>query len=158
MSTDNQTQVLAAALPSAITNRESEHFNLLLDLVALDGITCTGVPHWRDKEKPKATPKLYINHSIDQACPLHGQPKRGKRLRVYIGTDPTNQRLAGEAIEREQERKALEKQVHRMESLLAQAKSDIKSALSSLGYSSPADGSTPEPDITWPKPGARRGW
>ena len=152
----NTKHILARSLPDALNHREGEHFNLLLDLAALEGITCTGVPHWRDKGKPDATPKLYINHSIDQTCPIHGQPKQGKRLRVYIGTCPTNQRLAHEAIEREQERKTLEKQVRHMESLLTQARSDIKSALRALGYSIPRNGSTPEPENTWPK--HRYGW
>lgn len=149
-------ETLAAALPEAIIARYTEYLATLADLAALDGITCTGAVHWRDNAKSTATAKLYINHSIDAACPVHGKPKPGSRLRSYIGTDPSKQRVAHEAIEREKERKGTAQRVKFMETALYQAAREIRSALSLLGYTSPEDEDTPRPNAEWPR--IRRGW
>ena len=149
-------ETLAAALPEAIITRYAAYLQELADLTALDGITCTGAPHWRDNTKSTATAKLYINHSIDAACPVHGKPKPGSRLRSYIGTDPSKQRVAHEAIEREQERQTTAQRVKIMEAALYQAARELRSALSLLGYTTPEDTDTPRPDAEWPR--IRRGW
>jgi hypothetical protein len=86
---------------------------LVTQVAALDdkGV-CTGVAYWRDKDD--STPKLYANHGIDRACPIHGRPEAGKRLRTYVGSNPEAQREALDGIARCQKRTDLEDQIRRL--------------------------------------------
>lgn len=66
--------------------------------------SCTGVEHWRDRDTPNATPKLYINHRTNQTCPIHGTPNENNRLRIYVGCDPEKITAALAAIALNRER------------------------------------------------------
>lgn len=68
---------------------------------------CTGAPYWRDKDAPGRRPKLYVIHGLNQACPLHGTPAPGDRIRTYVGCAPEKQRAAGAAMADEARRQAL---------------------------------------------------
>jgi len=76
---------------------------------------CTGSAHWRDANHDGRTPKLYALHRLDEACPLHGKPGSGQRLRVYIGTDPEKQNRVRAAIERREQKADLENQIRQIE-------------------------------------------
>lgn len=77
--------------------------------------TCTGTAHWRDRDRPNHQPKLYAIHGVDNSCPMHGKPKRGKRLRAYVGADPEKQDCALDAIERQKQKAHLESQIRQIE-------------------------------------------
>lgn len=100
--------MLADNLKQAIQTRllDLVEFQEKLDL--LQGHTCTGRPHWRDSIIENLTTKLYIIHSVDASCPLHGTPMPGKRVCTYIGSKPEKIETALAAIEREKERRDLE--------------------------------------------------
>jgi hypothetical protein len=77
---------------------------------------CTGVPYWRDGTGgSRARPKLYANHGVDQACPIHGRPEPGKRLRTYVGADPEAQEEALAAIARYEQKADLETCIRHVE-------------------------------------------
>jgi hypothetical protein len=87
---------IAEQLPDAIRERASGLGELQERIAYLSANSCPGVEYWRDNA---TSPKLYINHGIDEACPIHGRPpSRGGRIRAYIGTDPEKQRQAREYI------------------------------------------------------------
>lgn len=70
---------------------------------------CTGTDYWREGTK------LYANHGIDQACPIHGEPGSGKRLRVYVGMNQEAQQEALAAIARCRQKADLEVQIRHIE-------------------------------------------
>ena len=72
---------------------------------------CTGTTHWSDRDKPDHQPKLHILHSPGDSCPMHGDPKPGKRLRIYVGVDSKKQDQVLEAMERQKQRAHLESQI-----------------------------------------------
>jgi len=114
---------LAAGCEEAIRQRAADLAHLQEELQGLDGRTCNGREWWRDKDKPTRAPKLYILHSVNQTCPVHGEPRQDDRLRVYVGSERARIREAREAIERERRRREL------------QAKAaEIRRGLSSCGY------------------------
>lgn len=76
---------------------------------------CTGRVYWRDQDTPGQTPKMCIAHSVNGSCPLHGEPKPGERLRVYVGTDPEKQDQVLEAIEHQNRKARLESRVRQAE-------------------------------------------
>jgi len=87
MDNENLERVLRMAdgAGDAIRRRLADLARIEGELANLDGHTCTGVEYWRrEAGKPD---RLYMNHSIDQACPLHGKPSPGGRLRSYVGSD-----------------------------------------------------------------------
>ncbi len=102
--------------------------------VLLDGLgqTCTGWEWWRDRDVAGKMPKLYIMHSVSQSCPLCGKPKKGKRLRVYIGSNGRRIREAQEAIAREEERQRLETRARRIRAELAEAKRSLRTICRSM--------------------------
>ena len=114
-------------------------------LDALDGRTCTGNPHWRDKNAAGKTAKLYILHYTDQTCPVHGQPPPGKRNRVYIGSKPDRIADALAAIERNTERLDLQRQRNRLQSSIAHLTYQIKNIYRNLRHFPPEPGEHPQP-------------
>lgn len=95
-----------------------EHLDMLADeidaleaqIADLDEAgVCTGTDYWREGTK------LYANHGIDQACPIHGEPESSKRLRVYIGTNQEAQQEALAAIARCRQKADLEAQIRHIE-------------------------------------------
>lgn len=77
-------------------------------LVGLEGRTCTGREWWRDVDVPGKTPKLYVLHSVDADCPIHGKPEPGGRLRVYVGSEGGKIGTAKAQIALEKERQSIE--------------------------------------------------
>ena len=90
--------------------------------------TCTGSVHWRDLDRPDRQPKLYAIHSVDNSCPMHGRPERGKRLRVYVGTDPEKQDHVLDGIERQKQKAHLESQIRQIEVRLRRVERAIDDA------------------------------
>ena len=84
--------------------------------------TCTGVVHWRDKNGNR---KMYANHSVGESCPIHGEPKAGKRLRTYVGADPVKQDQVLAAIKRHAQTATLDQQIR----TIRNQKSRIESAI-----------------------------
>ena len=113
---------MASGAADAIRQRVTDLERIEGDLAHLDGRTCTGVEYWRrETGKPD---RLYMNHSVDAACPMHGNPAPGARVRSYVGSDPDRIAEAREALAREKTRHDLEQE--------AQA---IRHGLASCGYS-----------------------
>lgn len=96
-------------LPEAVTAFITPLDAIQHRLSALDGRTCTGHAHWRDKNASDKTPKLYILHGTDKGCPVHGKPPAGERTRSYIGNKPDKISEALAAIERQTEHLQLRK-------------------------------------------------
>jgi len=108
MDNENLERVLRMAdgASDAIRRRVADLERIERDLANLGGHTCTGVEYWRREDgKPD---RLYMNHSVDQACPLHGKPSPGGRLRSYVGSDLDHIAEARAALEREKTRHDLE--------------------------------------------------
>ena len=114
--------------------------SLQAELDALDGTTCTGREWWRDRDHATKTPKLYILHSIDTACPLHGEPSPGGRLRCYVGSDPAKIDDARAAMEREQKRRDLECELSQLRDGLASCGYHLQAFYGLLGYTVGEDG------------------
>ena len=131
---------IASGCAEVIRRRIAEISDLQNYLDRLNGNTCTGREWWRDKDHPTKTPKLYILHSIDQTCPLHGEPEPGKRLRVYIGSDPVNVAEARAAIERTHEKKHLEGRLDNITHGLTSCGYHLDRFYGVLGYTGEDDG------------------
>ena len=123
------------------------------ELASLDGTTCTGRVTWRDKDKP--SPKMVVTHAMDESCPIHGQAPTNGRLRVYVGTKPDAQAEAKAAIEREEQRKKLERRATDLRRVLDQAVADLKAIYGHLGYTAPDNDQQPEPNPNWTPDRAR---
>ena len=130
---------LADQLPGTI--RATVDFVDRLDQAAtrLEGHTCTGQPHWRDKDKPNKQPKLYIIHPINTFCPLHGMPEPQQRIRTYIGSDTRKHAPALAAIADETRRRQLVAQRDALSQELYTALASLQHLLQTLGYD-PATG------------------
>lgn len=98
----------AALAEVAMLKRRLEH---------LAGRNCTGSELWRDTDS--SSPKLYVTHSTNATCPIHGTPAPGKRLRTYIGTKPREQKRAQAAMHAEELRRAYEQRLAEIDSALA---------------------------------------
>jgi len=131
---------MAGGCEAALRARFDALDGLQAELDALDGQTCTGREWWRDANHPTKTPKLYILHSIDQACPLHGEPSPGGRLRCYVGSDPAKIDEARAAMEREQKRRDLEHELSRLRGGLSSCGYHLQTFYGLLGYVVGADG------------------
>lgn len=88
-------------------------------LECLAGRNCTGSELWRDTDSTSSSPILYVTHSINATCPVHGAPAPGKRLRTYIGTKPREQKRAQAAMHAEALRRTYEQRLAEIESALA---------------------------------------
>jgi len=106
----------ALDLLDAIETALAEAAMLRHRLQRLAGRTCTGAEHWRDADS--SSPKLYVNHGIDEACPLHGTPEPGTRIRTYVGTKPSRQKRARAAMHAETMRRAYEQRLAAINSTL----------------------------------------
>ena len=131
---------MASGCETALRRRFDALDGLQAELDALDGTTCTGREWWRDRNHATKTPKLYILHSIDQACPLHGEPEPGKRLRCYVGSDAGKIAEARAAMDRERKRRDLERELSRLRGGLASCGHHLRSFYSLLGYTVSEDG------------------
>lgn len=107
---------------------------------------CTGRTHWRDQNAPGKTPKLYVLHSTDETCPIHGTPSPGQRTRVYVGNKPDKIGKALDDIERTSEHTDLQRQLHRIEQIIWDATWHLQDIYRKLDYTPPAPGDdTPTP-------------
>ncbi len=119
-------------------------------LTQLAGVTCIGHVWWRDKDTDK--PKLYANLGVNQACPSHGIPPKGKRLRIYIGTDPDKQELVRAQMRDEKTRVELAKRHKGIVQSLHRSAYHISKFYAALGYSVPRQDQPtlyPEPLSDW---------
>ncbi len=114
----NQLLFLFTQLPDAVLQSVSTLGQIKQRLEQLEGRTCTGHVHWRDKDTPGKTAKLYILHGTDEPCPLHGQPDPGKRLRTYIGNKPERIARAKGALDLYGERRQKLQELLRLHSIL----------------------------------------
>ena len=124
---------LASGCKDVIRLRLNSLRRLQIELDALDGRTCTGREYWRDKDHPSKAAKLYINHLVDQTCPLHGSPAPGERLRIYIGANPGRITAALTAIERETKRREMAHRLHAIEQGLLSALYSLQRVYDALG-------------------------
>jgi len=131
---------MVGGIGEAITRRQAEVAEIEQELAALEGITCVGREWWRDRDHPTKKAKMYVNHSIDQVCPLHGEPEPGGRLRVYVGSDPDAIVEAREAMAREVHRVALALRLRRVEGALGNCRWTLNRLYSDLGYNVGTDG------------------
>jgi hypothetical protein len=132
---------------------ELEQVTKMLNRLA--GQTCAGRVHWRDRNAPGKTPKMVIVHGIDQACPLHGTPEAGKRLRIYVGTDEERQEVAVAAIQDEEKRQKLQQRKEGIERALHRCGYNLRQAYECLGYTVPRPDQPalyPEPYDRWEPP------
>lgn len=102
---------LLSGLPQALRHRTTGLIQLTNQRNHLAQQVCTGRPHWRDRNAEGKTAKLYVLHSTDQSCPIHGTPDPGARLRVYVGNKPTLVADALAAIERTTEHDNLQRRL-----------------------------------------------
>jgi len=123
----------AAGAEGALQARVDELVRLRADLAALDGQTCTGREFWQGK-------RLYANHSVGKACPVHGKPEPGGRLRCYVGSDPTRIERARAAMALEKQRADLEREVRTAEHGLAAVGNALRHYYGLLGYDDVAMG------------------
>jgi len=90
--------LLLDRLPSAFNECSLDCAQLIQQIDKLEETHCTGSEHWRDTNKSKHAPKLYVIHRTDVACPVHGTPAHGKRIRSYVGSNAGNIETARAAI------------------------------------------------------------
>ncbi len=113
-SADVTTEEKLTAIVAALESLGQRRSLTCAEIAKLDRVgICTGIVYWRDNGGDK--PKLYANHSIDQACPIHGKPGPGKRLRTYVGTDPERQAEILAAMKRRREKLDLESAIRQTE-------------------------------------------
>lgn len=128
---------LTALLPDALLHATRSLSEVQLRSTDLEGRTCTGNPHWRDKANSSKTPKLYVLHGTDESCPIHGQPAPGERLRVYIGNKPDKIADALAAIERTIELKDLQRTRRRLQERIDRTIYKLENLYRSFGYPIP---------------------
>lgn len=125
---------VAARMPDAIQETLGFVERLNQAIERLEGQACIGALYWRDKDAPGRMPKLYIIHGVDQTCPIHGAPKPGRRVRIYIGSDSQKQSTAFAALERETRRQRLADERARLNDALRNGCGTLRRLLADLGY------------------------
>jgi len=135
-------------LPHALLHHVAPLDPIQQRLNELDGRTCTGHPHWRDKNSPGKTAKLYILHRTDEGCPVHGQPEPGQRHRVYVGNKPDRIADALAAIERNTERVNLQRDLNYLNNSISHLTYQIKNIYRTLAHFPPDPGEDPQPIST----------
>lgn len=136
---------LIRMLPRALCHYTDPLGDIRKRLHDLEGRTCTGNPHWRDKNAAGKTAKLYILHRTDQTCPVHGAPPYAGRLRVYIGNKPDRIADALAAIERNTEYLDLQRHLSSLLSAIGGVTYTIKTVYRRLGHLPPEPGQHPQP-------------
>jgi len=136
---------MAAMCETAIQDCVNELTSLQAGLEELGGQTCTGREWWRDRGHLTRESKMYILHSVDAACPVHGKPEPGKRLRVYIGRDRERINEAREAIAREVQRQEMETRAQEIRHGLASCGYYLRQFYGQLGYKNVAMGGVVTP-------------
>jgi hypothetical protein len=139
----NYALLLIHHLPDALIAHVAALSAIQQRLDELQGRTCTGRAHWRDKNASGKTAKLYILHGTDQVCPVHGKPLRGGRTRSYIGNKPDKISDAIAAIERETERQQLHQDLRRLENAVDYVTWRIKELYRRLNHDLPEPGQDP---------------
>jgi len=135
----------ASQLPQALDDARQhceEIDNLLLDLV---NNRCTGSEHWRDANTDGKKAKLYIIHPLTHACPIHGIPEPGKRIRTYVGSNPAKIEAAREAVTRNRHYNNAIRELLRIHRALKRAHYDIRQAWDELGLTPPDPPATDAP-------------
>lgn len=112
---------------------------------------CNGTVYWRDANQDGKHPKLYINHGVDEECPVHGAPdKPGGRVRKYVGTNEANQTAAKEAIARWKRHRQLLDERDGLQAALRSAAEALADFYRALGYNEPTpDAPEPQPKDSW---------
>ena len=134
---------MAAMCETAIQDRVNELASLEAGLKELDGQTCTGREWWRDRGHPTRESKMYVLHSVNAACPVHGKPEPGKRLRVYVGNNRERIKEARAAIAREAQRQEMETQAQQIRQGLASCGYYLRQFYGQLGYKAGDTGGQP---------------
>ena len=127
----------ASQLPQAL---DFARTNCQICNVTVERLTndhCTGAEHWRDAHTDHRKPKLYIIHPLNVACPIHGNPEPGKRIRTYIGTDPAKIAAAQEALTRHRHYKNAFRELQELHRCIHRAHVSIKEAWFALGLNPP---------------------
>ena len=132
-------------LPQALLHHVAPLDDILYHLGQLNGRTCTGNPHWRDKNASGKTAKLYILHRTNETCPVHGQPEPGCRHRVYVGNKPDRIADALAAIERHAELCQLQRQHNNLQGTIGRLTYQINALYRILGHYPPEPGQDPQP-------------
>lgn len=132
-------------LPQALLHHLAPLDDIRERLQALDGRTCTGNPHWRDKNAPGKTAKLYILHRTDQTCPVHGAPPSAGRLRVYVGNKPDLIADALAAIERNTELLELQRRLSSLLGTIGSLTYTIKTVYRRIAHYPPEPGKDAQP-------------
>lgn len=134
----NKIQYHASQLPQALDDARQKCEKLSNLLLELANNHCTGTEHWRDANADHRKPKLYIIHPLNQPCPIHGDPKPGKRIRTYIGTDPTKIEEAQQAIARHRHYENAFRELQYWHQHIKHAAGNIRQAWIELGLTPPA--------------------
>jgi len=141
----NQILQHASQLPQALEATRILAEMLNNQLLKLTNNRCNGSEHWRDANANHRKPKLYIIHPQDCACPIHGQPEPGKRIRTYVGTDPAKIEGAQEAIARNRHYNNTLRELQDLHRRMRHAHSHIQRARHGLGLTPPDDPDTKTP-------------
>lgn len=133
---DQHAELLRTAIRSkdAIDSVMVEISEIEKKLEDIDGNTCTGTEYWRDQDHATRAPKLYIIHSTNESCPMHGTPEDGGRIRTYIGADETAIAEAQEAMALEQKRRKLAARLRKLKNGIVAANSSMGRALRYIGW------------------------
>ena len=129
--------LLLKHLIPAILTRTAPLITTQQQIDDIKNTVCTGREHWRDRNKPGKTAKLYVIHSTDYPCPLHGKPEPGQRLRVYIGNKPQKIADALAAIERLDDYTRLTHDHDQIDNLITRTTYDITAIYHRLEYELP---------------------
>ncbi|MCP4536450.1 MAG: hypothetical protein GY832_04825 [Chloroflexi bacterium] len=130
----DQLLTIAASCEETIRRRLNDIARLEAKLKDTDSQVCTGQEYWRDKDKPTKTPKMCIIHSVNEPCPMHGEPKPGKRLHVYVGTKADKIIEAKAALERAEQHPRLEARIEAIRLGLHASEHHLRRFYASLGY------------------------
>lgn len=125
---------VALYVGNAIDSAETVLDELAEEIGALDGKTCTGNEHWRDKDHPTREAKMQALHGLNESCPIHGTPKKDKRLRSYVGSDPDKVAGMREAWRLHIVRKELLAQQGHARTRLSNAVKSLEEFFTNLGW------------------------
>jgi uncharacterized protein (DUF952 family) len=133
----NKAHYHASQLPQALELAQQQCEVLSNILLELANDHCTGTEHWRDANTDHRKPKLYVIHPLNAVCPIHGDPKPGKRIRTYIGSNPTKIEAAQEAISRHRHYNNAFHELQNLHRSINRAHGNIRQAWIELGLTPP---------------------